>query len=258
MMFDEVAAPKATWWGIVKERAAACWWQLIVLVLVELLLGTMATALVYAVAPHDYRVVGVANLLLSLVVSAALAGAKARVLGLGVGPLTALRLPPLRIALMSVLSLPLSVMLVYRLGMLFIDGPFLFDLSTPMTWGLRVLVVVLAMLGLPLPMTVFLEGRGLGRACRIAFGDWRTALRLLGIALLQFVLVTFVPMWAFDTLYQYGPDVPLLVNSLLSPVLGYLLLFPVFATYLRSPAARPPASPVEPDPYPEVGPAFTG
>ncbi|MFJ5229418.1 hypothetical protein ACIQBJ_05895 [Kitasatospora sp. NPDC088391] len=258
MMFDEVAAPKATWWGIVKERAAACWWQLIVLVLVELLLGAVATVLVYAVAPHDYRVVGVADLLLSLVVTAALAGAKARVLGLGVGPLTALRLPPLRIALMAVLSLLLSAMLLHRLGTLLADGPFLADLPVAGRWGMGALVVVLAVLALPLPMAVFLEGRGLGRACRIAFGDWRTALRLLGLALLQFALGAFVPMLAFNTLYRYGAGVPSIASSLVPPVLGYFLLFPVFASYLRSPAARPPAPPVEPDPYPQVGPAFTG
>ncbi|RKE22247.1 hypothetical protein BX266_5686 [Streptomyces sp. TLI_171] len=253
-MFAEVR-PQPGWWGIVKERAAACWWQLLVLSA----LGALAegcTELVLLPFHLPYQLRDALQVLIGTVTGTLVLAAGARVLGLGVGPLTALRVPPRRLAATAGWSLLLHVESLYALvhAVVAPDGPWAPE--GPVVWTLLLALVYGAVVALVLPMTAFLENGGARGAWLVVHSGWATALRLLALALVTVFATQFLPGWAAVAMYRYQVYPAVGVMGLVQIPLTAAVLLLAYATYLRSPAAAPTPLPAAPSPYPTVDPAF--
>ncbi|WP_033219219.1 hypothetical protein [Kitasatospora phosalacinea] len=189
-MIEDVAGRSSAWWAVAKERAAACWWQLLVVELLHLVaLSVLSTVVSGAGAARS------ATAVLLFAVGAVLGAwrwsARLRLLD-GEGDLVrALRTagsPVLRLALLTTAVNPYG--LAWLASTLFLDDDSLVRSLTPVLFPVGLcLAAVFALL----PMAVLLEGRGLGRSWRLLRGSRRSALRIGLVVLGQAVLSVVLP-----------------------------------------------------------------
>ncbi|GLW67799.1 hypothetical protein Kpho02_00980 [Kitasatospora phosalacinea] len=248
----------ASWWGTVAERVRACGWPLLLVVTVSAVVEGAVALAMYAVPQHD--AVRVVRTVLLVLLSACEYGLAMRLLAFGPRTAAVLRVTPRQLGLMTTWSVLLSVPVVSEL---------LLILSPATAFGLYrgpqlVPVVLLALLGgavaAPLPAAVFLEDGGLRASWRLLCSGWATALRLGAIALGGAVADLLLEQLYVDALFaSRSVLVALVVRALVVPV-HFALPLALFATYLRSPAARPAVPlagpPVAPSAYPPVDAAF--
>ncbi|GLW53586.1 hypothetical protein [Kitasatospora phosalacinea] len=249
----------ASWWGVVAERARACGWQLLAVVAVSAAVEVTVEVATYAVPQDD--AVRVVRIVLLVLLSACEYGPAMRLLAFGPRSAAVLRVPPRQLGLMALWSALLSVSVLSELLLVF-SPEAAFDLYRGPQWPA---VVILALLGgavaAPLPAAVFLEGGGLRASWRLLRGGWPTALRLCAVALCGAVAELLVQELYVDVFFASGSPFLALVTRALVVPLHFALLLALFATYLRSPAARP-AVPLDGPPaeqssaYPPVDAAF--
>ncbi|MFD7735310.1 hypothetical protein ACFV6F_33620 [Kitasatospora phosalacinea] len=249
----------ASWWGIVAERARSCGWQLLAVVAVAAVAEFVVELATYVV-PQD-ETGRVARVVLFALLSACEYGLAMRLLASGPRSAAVLRVPPRQLGLMALWSTLLSVSALSDL-LLVLSPDTVLDLYRGPQW---LVVMLLALLGgavaAPLPAAVFLEGGGLRASWRLLRGGWPTALRLCAIALCGAVAELLVQELYVDVFFASdSPFLALATRALVIP-LHFALLLALFATYLRSPAARP-AAPLDgppagqPSAYPPVDAAF--
>ncbi|MFE1319507.1 hypothetical protein [Kitasatospora phosalacinea] len=255
MIIEDKRPGGASWWGIVAERARACGWQLLAVSAVAEVAVEVAT---YAVPWDDAE--RVVRTVLVVLLSACEYGLAMRLLAFGPRSAAVLRVPPRQLGLMTLWSALLSVSVLSEL-LLALSPATAMDLYRGPQW---LPVALLALLGgavaAPLPAAVFLEDGGLRASWRLLRGGWPTALRLCAIALVGAVAELLIQELYVDVFFaSESPFVALVTRALVVP-LHFALLLALFATYLRSPAARP-AGPLagpaaEPSAYPPVDAAF--
>ncbi|MFF4338946.1 hypothetical protein ACFY00_03270 [Kitasatospora sp. NPDC001540] len=258
MMIEGARPGGASWWGTVAERARACGWQLLAVVAVLTAVRLVVVELVvYVVPPYPWT--RAVHIVLEALLLACEYGLAMRLLALGPLFAAVLRVPPRQLGRMALWSSLLSVPVLAQL-LLALYPVVAFDLYR----GPVVLVLLLAAFGglvtAPLPAAVFLEGGGLRASWRLLCGSWVTALRLGAIAFGAFLAESLVQeLYAEAFLGSDSPFLALTVQELVAPV-HVLAVLALYATYLRSPAARPAvplAGPsAAPSAYPPVEAAF--
>ncbi|MFB7944339.1 hypothetical protein ACFC6L_05410 [Kitasatospora phosalacinea] len=258
MIIEEKRPGGASWWGIAAERARACGWQLLAVVAVVTAVRLTFVGLVVYVVPL-YPWTPAVRIVLEALLLACEYGLAMRLLAFGPRFAAVLRVPPRQLGLMALWSSLLSVPVLSEL-LLALYPVVAFDLYR----GPVVLVLLLAAFGglvtAALPAAVFLEGSGLRASWRLLCGSWATALRLGAVALGAFLAESLVQeLYAEAFLGSDSPFLALTVQELVAPV-HVLAVLALYATYRRSPAARPAGSlagpAAEPSAYPPVDAAF--
>ncbi|MFC8716171.1 hypothetical protein [Kitasatospora sp. NPDC057198] len=189
-MIEDVAGRGSVWWAVAKERVAACWWQLLVVELLHLVVLSVLSSVV-AGAGAARSAAAVLMFAVGAVLGAWRWSARLRLLG-GEGDLVqALRTagaPVLRLALLTSAVNPYG--LVWLASTLFTGGDSLVrSVSLPLFPVGLALAAVFALL----PMAVLLEGRGLGRSWRLLRDNRRSAVRIGLVVLGQTVLSMALP-----------------------------------------------------------------
>ncbi|MEV4556802.1 hypothetical protein AB0K51_07360 [Kitasatospora sp. NPDC049285] len=220
-MIDTPGLPDATWWGIVRERTTACWWQL--------LLVNLGLAVAHLVAMTATRFLGY-NLTEILVQDGvgALLGALAWWVQLSV--LTGARPDPRRIAPLTLWLLLCNPQTLQDVAWLWSPATLLDPTDLPVALLIAAVGIYLTAVGLLLPLPAFLEGRGPVRTVRLLHSGWPTALRL---AALTFGTMAFRS--AFLQFYSTAAGEPyvLLLNLVALPVSAVTAVL-LYATYRRA------------------------
>ncbi|MEV7216271.1 hypothetical protein AB0O31_24675 [Kitasatospora cineracea] len=175
-MIDDGARQGPVWWAVVRERAAACWWQLLLVNLVFAVAGNVLASVVgrAGAAPEASAVLLFAA---GAVLTAWRWSAQLRLLT-GQSDLStafrAARGPVLRLALLgAAVDLP---GLAWLLSVLLPGG---YDLLVrPVLPLLDPVALYLLAVAALLPMAVLLEGRDLRRSWQLLHGGWRATVRI--------------------------------------------------------------------------------
>ncbi|QKW22541.1 hypothetical protein HUT16_28760 [Kitasatospora sp. NA04385] len=189
-MIEDAAGRGSVWWAVAKERAVGCWWQLLVVELLHLVvLAVLSTVVSGAGAVRS------ATAVLLFAVGAVLGAwrwsARLRLLDGERDLVRALRTagsPVLRLALLTTAVNPYG--LAWLASTLLSDDDSLMRSLAPVLFPLGLcLAAVFALL----PMAVLLEGRGLGRSWRLLRGSRSSVLRVGLVVLGQAALSVLLP-----------------------------------------------------------------
>ncbi|MFI9789083.1 hypothetical protein ACIHEI_37045 [Kitasatospora sp. NPDC051984] len=241
MVYEETRTD-ASWWGIVKSRAAACWWRLLLLALVPVV-AEWALRFIGSAVEAPLAITLVLPILVGAAVSALVWAPKLELLsgrrgllgtaGSGVALLAvALLVPRARyLAITVILLLPESVR-NNTSTLILPPGGMVLDLAALL--GAIALTL--------LPTAVLMEGAGVRRAWAVLRGDWRTVLRVIAITLIPAVVSSFalsMAMSSFDSGFSYLYVITMqlsqpLVNVLMDAVTAVLL----YATWQCAVAVR--------------------
>ncbi|KQV13944.1 MULTISPECIES: hypothetical protein [unclassified Kitasatospora] len=234
--------------ALIREKLAACWWQLLA---VELLFaGAGWATLTLCTTSIGPDLLPVRNALFFGASGLGFAwswSAKLRILDGGHGFLSALRPDLRRIGWLAGWLLALDV--IGLLGFLsFVDidayADFVFSPAMPaVLLGALYLKFAAALL----PMAILLEGRGVRRAWRLTHRHWRTVLRVLPVVVLGRVASDIVHRWLVTAAFQYSPQPSyplvqagaLLAGALLDTLTAVLL----YTAYRLSPSVTADAGP---------------
>ncbi|MFD8477850.1 hypothetical protein [Kitasatospora sp. NPDC059673] len=245
-MIIEGTREGASWWGIVKSRAAAGWWRLLLLALVPLL-AEWAVQFGGAAVRAPLAITLVLPVLVGVAVSAVVWAPKLEVLsgrrgllgtaGAGVAVLAVALLVPQARRLVITASFLIPESAVGARSNVFAT------LVLPPGGAVLELAALLGSLALTLlPMAVLLEGAGVRRAWAVLRGDWRTVLRAVGITLIPAMVSSLVlsalissPAIGFDHAFVITMQLTqALINALMDSVTAVLL----YATWQRAAVVR--------------------
>ncbi|BAJ31836.1 MULTISPECIES: hypothetical protein [Kitasatospora] len=264
MIIEDARPGGASWRGIFAERGRACGWALLGVVAGSAVVDLAVVTVIQDVTP-SYQLLQVLLVVVLAVLSAYQTGVAMRLLAFGPRPdwAAVLRVPPRQLGLMALWSVLLSVWQLKQLLWAF-QPEWTFELMRgPGRWPLLVAATLTGALAAPLAAVAFLEGGGV-RACwrLLVRGGGATAARLCAIAFGVFVAGQLL-QWQYTELFVRGTSrLGLQAFDLLSVPVGLAGTLALFATYRRSPAARPtlplggPPAPAGPSAYPPVDAAF--
>ncbi|MFF0387885.1 hypothetical protein ACFYS8_04230 [Kitasatospora sp. NPDC004615] len=223
MVYEETRAD-ASWWGIVKSRAAACWWRLLLLALVPVV-AEWALRFIGSAVEAPLAITLVLPILVGAAVSALVWAPKLELLS---GRRGLLGRAGAGVALLAV------ALLVPRARHLVIMTSFLFPESTrnsaasalllPPGGMVLDLAALLGAIALTLlPTAVLMEGAGVRRAWAVLRGDWRTVLRVIAITLIPAVVSSFVLSMAMSSFYSGFSYLYMITMQLTQPLVNVLM-----------------------------------
>ncbi|MFC8716172.1 hypothetical protein [Kitasatospora sp. NPDC057198] len=247
MIIENGRRSGASWWGTVVDRLRARGLRLLAVVAAATAVQLVVLEVLRALSP-SYQVGRVLVVVLDTLVLSYEYGVAVRLLasGPGTGWAAVLRVPGRQFGRVALWSVLLSLETLVGLLIVFWPDTFLGTYRGLLGVALVLPTALGGALNAALPTVAFLEDGGVRACWRLLCSGWATAARLCAIALGARLAGAAITSLYSSVFFRGGSRLALdSVNALAAPV-GFVTVLLLFATYLRSPAARPTAQAVAP------------